>query len=130
VRRRSWPSSWRVVAAQAVTTCTPGCVARRSVKSWWVTLDVGALYSNEIVVQPGDAIFGNMTRLSGGSAWFIDSVVQSTGKHTSIKATANQMGNNRLANQPWAYVTLECYGESRCRRASAGAQPGATVATP
>jgi hypothetical protein len=76
-----------------------------------VTLDVGALYSNEIVVQPGDAIFGNMTRLSGGSAWFIDSVVQSTGKHTSIKATASQMGNNRLQNQPWAYVTLECYGE-------------------
>jgi hypothetical protein len=81
-----------------------------SVKSWWVTLDMGAAYSPELALEPGDAIFGNMTK-TGASAWYIDSVNMRTGESTHI--TASGLGP-RLKNQPWAYVTLECYGCSSC----------------
>ncbi len=37
--------------------------------------------------------------------YFIDSVVVSSGKSTSLKPQ-----EPTLATQPWAYVTLECYG--------------------
>jgi hypothetical protein len=88
----------------------------------YVTLKGGAFYSTELPVQPGDKIFGNMTRI-GPSSYFIgetwcvcglsgvtsvdechsaDSVSTDTGKHTSLVQS-----NSRLTSQPWAYVTLE-----------------------
>lgn len=81
-----------------------------SVKSWWVTLDMGAAASDEVQLKAGDVIFGNMTQ-TGKSAWFIDSVSTNTGKHTSL--TAKGLGA-RLDAQPWAYVTMECYGCTGC----------------
>jgi hypothetical protein len=73
-----------------------------SVKSWWVTLDIGAMASDEVQLNPGDNIFGNMTR-TGPLEWFIDSVDSKTGTHTSI--TAKGLGA-RLKSQPWAYGTF------------------------
>mmetsp|Transcript_2356 Transcript_2356/g.4864 ORF Transcript_2356/g.4864 Transcript_2356/m.4864 type:complete len:309 (-) Transcript_2356:35-961(-) len=78
------------------------------VKSWYVTVDSGASYSTAKKVNPGDAIFGNMTRV-GPTSWFISSVINSTGEATSITAD-----HPRLKTQPWAYNTLECYGCSGC----------------
>jgi len=79
-----------------------------SVKSWYVTLDVGYLVSQEIQVNPGDSIFGNMTRVDP-AGWYIGSTAPS-GQTTSIVAEAT----DRLTVQPWAYNTLECYGCTGC----------------
>jgi len=75
-----------------------------SVKSWYVTLDSGVVVSDEIQVSVGDNIFGNMTK-TGLNSWFISGVSSQTRKSSSISVT-----RNRLALQPWAYNTLECYG--------------------
>ena len=79
-----------------------------SVKSWYVTLDVGAVYSTELLVNVGDVIFGNMTRLNT-TGWFIGSQSTQTGQSTNLVMNAN-----RLTNQPWAYNTLEMYGAVDC----------------
>jgi hypothetical protein len=79
-----------------------------SVKSWYVTTDSGALYSPEIVLQPGDTIFGNMTRLNE-TGWFVGSTSQQLQQTTAI--TVNYP---RLWPQRWSYLTLECYGCSSC----------------
>lgn len=73
-----------------------------SVKSWWVTLNGGAMFSTELPVNSGDKIFGNMTRV-GSQSYYIGSVIASSGKVTGITYT-----NSRLQSQPWAYNTLEC----------------------
>lgn len=80
-----------------------------SVKSWYVTLDVGTVNSDEVQVNVGDYIFGNMTR-TGPQTWYIGSVVGSSGANTYISVT-----HERLASQPWAYNTLECYGCESCQ---------------
>lgn len=78
-------------------------------KSWYVTLHAGALYSTPIKVEAGDAILCNMTR-TGPQSWDVIGTVQSDpSKTTKQKAT-----NSRLALQPWAYNTLECYGCEGC----------------
>merc|ERR1712167_187457 len=79
-----------------------------SVKSWYVTVNNGAYYSPDMKVSVGDNIFGNMTRL-GAEQWLVDSVSHLTGKHTTIRPS-----NPRLASQPWAYNTVECYGCDGC----------------
>lgn len=79
-----------------------------SVKSWYVTLKAGALFSREIPLETGDVVFGNMTR-TGADSWSIASTVQSSGK-----TTTQTVSNPRLASQPFAYTTLECYGCSGC----------------
>jgi hypothetical protein len=75
-----------------------------SVKSWYVTLDSGVLSSNEVRLDVGGTVFGNMTRLSS-TTWYIGSTNTATGQTTYITATAD-----RLKSQPWAYNTAECYG--------------------
>jgi hypothetical protein len=81
-----------------------------SVKSWLVTLDEGAIQSPEIVVQPGQKIFGNMT-LVAPSTWYCGSYIGSPqGQVTSF----TQTDTSRLGVQPWAYTTLECYGCGSC----------------
>jgi len=79
-----------------------------SVKSWYVTLDSGVLVSDEIVVDAGDNIFGNMTRTSG-STWYIGGTSSQTGQTTGLTVT-----KNRLLLQPWAYNTAEGYGVGDC----------------
>lgn len=79
-----------------------------SVKSWYVTTDAGAIQSDEQQVNVGDSIFGNMTRIAGNE-WFIGSTSVKTG--LSVQITVTQ---DRLALQPWAYNTLECYGCTDC----------------
>jgi len=79
------------------------------VKSWYVTVNAGALQSTELAVKVGDAILCNMTR-TGPDSWFVGSTIKSTGKST------NQFAQNaRLKSQPWAYNTLECYGCKSCK---------------
>eukprot|EP00048_Salpingoeca_helianthica_P014949 m.224364 g.224364 ORF g.224364 m.224364 type:complete len:318 (-) comp16454_c0_seq1:115-1068(-) len=80
-----------------------------SVKSWYVTIDSGASASDELRVQPGDTIFGNMTRV-GPTTWFVGSTSVSSGKTTSLNAN-----HPRLRTQPWAYNVLEAYGVSGCQ---------------
>jgi len=84
-----------------------------SVKSWYVTEDDGALQTDEVVLRVGDTVFGNMTRLSPPGAstgkWLIDSVSTQTGKHTALTVE-----RPRLAQQLFAYNTLECYGCQDC----------------
>jgi len=75
-----------------------------SVKSWYVTLNSGVINSREIQVSVGDNIFGNMTK-TGSTTWYIGGTSGQTGQTTQI--TVNR---ERLAVQPWAYNTLECYG--------------------
>jgi hypothetical protein len=77
-----------------------------SVKSWYVTLDAGAIQTPEIVVQPGQVIFGNMT-LIADSTWFCGATV--AGMSTNFSYS-----DPRLKTQPWAYTTLECYGCQDC----------------
>lgn len=74
-----------------------------SVKSWWVTLDVGAMASNEVQLLPGDKVFGNMTK-TGTDAWFINSVNTRTSQATSIIASGI---GSRLKSQPWAYGAFQ-----------------------
>jgi len=73
--------------------------------SWYVTVYNGFLISDLISVNSGDTIFGNMT-LIGPSSWYISGVVQSNGQATTLKATKNNLKVN-----PWAYCTLEVYGD-------------------
>jgi len=74
--------------------------------SWYVTVYNGFLISDLISVNAGDIIFGNMT-LIGPSTWFISGVPQSSGLPTSLTATKKNLKVN-----PWAYCTLEVYGDS------------------
>jgi len=79
-----------------------------SLKSWYVTVNSGALYSTGLKAKPGDAVLCNMTR-TGEQSWRVNGVLKSSGKSTA------QMANNaRLKIQPWAYNTLECYGCDGC----------------
>lgn len=78
-----------------------------SVKSWYVTIDAGAVSSSELRLETGDRVFGNMTRLDG-TKWLVDSVTPSN-KHTSITPS-----HERLTTQPWAYNVMEAYGVSGC----------------
>jgi len=75
-----------------------------SAKSWFVTLDIGAIASQEIAFDEGDIVFGNMTK-TGSNSWFINSVNQRTKQQTYITTS-----HARLALQPWAFTTVECYG--------------------
>lgn len=78
-------------------------------KSWYVTLNAGALQSEEIKVQEGDEIICNMTR-TGPNSW----IVKGSLKSDPSKITTQTAQNARLKVQPWAYNTLECYGCDGC----------------
>ena len=79
-------------------------------KSWYVTVNAGALYSSGITgIKEGDAILCNMTR-TGPTSWVVVGALQSDPK----KVTTQHATNDRLKLQPWAYNTLECYGCSGC----------------
>jgi len=78
-----------------------------SVKSWYVTLDQGAIASPEIVVAVGSEVFGNMTR-TGAESWFIG------GTNAAGELTKVDISRPRLAKQPWAYNTAEGYGVLGC----------------
>jgi len=75
---------------------------------WYVTLDENVFFSNVTEVQPGEVIFGNMTRISP-ITWFIGGDISSAGISTSITVK-----DERLAIQNWAYVTLEVYQIDDC----------------
>lgn len=77
-------------------------------KSWYVTVNSGALYSSGVSVEEGDSILCNMTR-TGPDSWAVIGTLKSTGKVQTQSAT-----NSRLKLQPWAYNTLECYGCQGC----------------
>lgn len=79
-----------------------------SVKSWYVTLSSGVLYTPEVPCRAGDVIYGNMTRVSGNT-WFIGSTVTRNNKVAGLTVT-----RDRLKLQPWAYTTVECYGCNDC----------------
>jgi len=79
-----------------------------SVKSWYVTVDAGVQVTQELKLSVGDSVFGNMTMV-GKDSWFIGSTSTQTGKSVSLVAT-----HPRLATQPWAYCTVECYGCKGC----------------
>ena len=81
-----------------------------ALKSWYVTINAGALYSSALTVKEGDQIFCNMTR-TGENSFIVRGTVNSTGKSTEQSAT-----NARLTNQPWAYSAVaECYGCDGCK---------------
>ena len=79
------------------------------VRSWYVTLKDGALASEPVEVKAGDQIYGNMSR-TGPSSWVVESVNMRTNQRT-VQSASNAA---RLLHQPWAYVTLECYGCNGC----------------
>lgn len=79
------------------------------VKSWYVTVNAGALYSSGIDVDAGDEILCNMTR-TGPEDW----VIVATSTKDPKKSTTQKASNPRLKLQPWAYNTLECYGCQGC----------------
>jgi len=78
-----------------------------SVRSWYVTLTGDVLVSPEAECEVGDNVFGNMTQIANNT-WYIGSTTKQ-GKTVSVSV-------NRpvLQIQPWAYVTLECYGCNDC----------------
>lgn len=80
-----------------------------ALKSWYVTVNSGALYSEPISVEAGDAILCNMTR-TGPTSW----VIKGSLKSDPTKTTTQTANNRRLKLQPWAYNTLECYGCNGC----------------
>lgn len=81
-----------------------------SIKSWYVTIDDGAINSNELQIASGDNVFGAMNQsLTRSTQWYVGSTVSSTQQTTSIT-----VDRPRLAGQFWAYNTLECYGCIDC----------------
>jgi len=75
-------------------------------RSWYVTLNNGVQVSQQLPINAGDNIFGNMTRLSGNT-WYIGG----TGASGTTSLTVDHAV---LKNQPWSYTTVECYGCSGC----------------
>ena len=70
-----------------------------ALKSWYVTVNGGALYSKAITkIQPGDAILCNMTR-TGPDSWRVSGALKSD----PSKSTVQEATNSRLRLQPWAY---------------------------
>jgi len=86
-----------------------GFGAKWQLKSWYVTVNSGALYSTAINVEEGDAILCNMTR-TGPTSW----IIMGTLKSDPTKSAVQKADNPRLKLQPWAYNTLECYGCNGC----------------
>lgn len=82
-----------------------------TLKSWYVTVNAGALYSKAINgIKPGDAILCNMTR-TGPQSWRVSGALQSN----PSKATVQEASAKRLTLQPWAYSAVaECYGCNGC----------------
>merc|ERR1712087_399182 len=78
------------------------------VASWYVTLKAGAIHSSVIRTEPGDVIFGNMTK-TGPETWFINGVDTRTRENASITVS-----KAILKTQPWLYVTLEVYDVETC----------------
>jgi hypothetical protein len=79
-----------------------------SVKSWYVTLTNDIVVSDEIQVNVGDEIFGNMTK-TGPSTFYIAGTDSESSQTTEITVT-----RDLLTTQPWAYCTAECYGCGGC----------------
>ena len=79
-----------------------------TLKSWYVTVNSGAMMSTGLKVKPGDSVLCNMTR-TGEQSWHVSGKLKSSGK-----ATTQSAKNARLKLQPWAYNTLECYGCDGC----------------
>jgi hypothetical protein len=78
----------------------------------YVTLDSGVIETPEVLCNPGDVIFGNMTYLKKsflGGRWYVGGTVASSGATAAF--TAEKL---RLKTQPWAYTTVECYGCKDC----------------
>jgi len=68
------------------------------------------LTSDEIQVNTGDEILGNMTRIGAGSStWYIGGTDVQSSQNTYLTVT-----RDTLVHQPWAYNTAECYGCSDC----------------
>lgn len=82
-----------------------------ALKSWYVTINAGALYSEAISgIEPGDTVLCNMTR-TGDQTWRISGALASN----PGKATVQEANNARLKLQPWAYSAVaECYGCKGC----------------
>jgi len=80
------------------------------VASWYVTIKAGALYTKVIAAEPGDIIFGNMTK-TGSETWFINSVDLRTKEDAPLTVS-----KSILKTQPWAYVTLEVYDVESCEQ--------------
>ena len=79
-------------------------------KSWYVTINAGALYTSGVKVKEGDAILCNMTR-TGEDSWSISGGVTG-GKGFQVQSATNA---DRLKLQPWAYSAVtECYGCDGC----------------
>jgi hypothetical protein len=101
------------------------------IKSWYVTLDDGAVASDAVIVHPGersqlpraiparsqlaagDNIFGNMSRV-GADSWYIGCYGVSPSGQKSQETVTTIKSRTRLTSQPWAYNTLECYGCENC----------------
>jgi len=83
------------------------------IKSWYVTLDDGAIASDPVKVNAGDLIFGNMSRI-GSDAWYIGCYGVSPSGQKTVETVTTVKGRTRLTSQPWAYNTLECYGCENC----------------
>jgi hypothetical protein len=79
-----------------------------AIRSWYVTVNGQSYASTPVAIQPGDVIFGNMTMI-GNASWIIVSESANTGKATSLHASGA-----KVLTQPWAYVTIECYGCNGC----------------
>jgi hypothetical protein len=80
-----------------------------SVKSWYVTLTNDVLVTPEEKCEVGDNIFGNMTQ-TGSQSWFIGGTTEN-GQGKTVSLNVNRAV---LKSQPWAFVTLECYGCDSC----------------
>eukprot|EP01084_Bolivina_argentea_P283665 485898_1 len=80
-----------------------------SIASWYVTLGIDVIQSEIIKVEPGDIIFGNMTKINNNGTWYIDSVNMNNGQHTDFTVS-----RSILVSQPWIYVTLEVYDIWSC----------------
>ena len=77
-------------------------------KSWYVTINAGALFSSGLKVKEGDAILCNMTR-TGTDSWIVKGQV---GDKVQSQSATNA---DRLKVQPWAYSAVtECYGCDGC----------------
>jgi hypothetical protein len=81
-----------------------------SVRSWFVTLNEGALVSTEKYVASGDSIECAMTKV-GAAKWVVKAVIASSG----VETTQTAEDEDRLTAQPWAYNTVECYGCRKCK---------------
>jgi len=71
------------------------------VATWFVTMNHGYLVSDLVQVNPGDSIWGSLSRVNGNT-WSMEATVSGVTSNQTVQS-------NRLWNLPFAYCAMEVF---------------------